>query len=146
MFIIFTQGWEPLKCINKYFVFIYMQLQIWDFFYEIGRINTGETTYQKIFIFFFTISLYVTVIKLLCLSFKPTLLYSAWWCWGSDSANHVFPFASCFLLGSASGDAKRRLRGLGGRRDFLFCQCLLCNTFSPNGGSGEAVHSRFWFS
>lgn len=50
MLIIFTQGWEPLKCINKYFVFIYMQLQIWDFFYEIGRISTGETTYLKIFI------------------------------------------------------------------------------------------------
>lgn len=48
-----SQSWKPLKFINKYFVCLYMHLQNWISFYEIGRINTGEITSQKIFIISF---------------------------------------------------------------------------------------------
>lgn len=68
---------KPLKFINNYFVFLYMQLQIWDSFYKTGEINTGGTVYQQVFIISLY-SLYVwQLLTYLYLSFKPTPLPSA---------------------------------------------------------------------
>lgn len=67
--------------------------------------------------------------KLLSLSFKPTLSYSALWCLGQDPTNLVFSFVSWLLLGSSTEGCHRETRGLEVEEDiFCSCQHILCNT------------------
>lgn len=95
-----SQGWKPLKFMNKYFVCLSMQLQNWASFYEIGRINTGEMTYQKIFIISFH-SFYVWQLLSYCLSASNLLFHTLVFNAKTDILQNMFsplPADSCQVL------------------------------------------------
>ena len=95
-----------------------MQFQTWDFLYEIGRINTGEKTYRKIFITSLH-SLYMPQLFKQCVLLQTYPFTCCLVMLGLRRSNHAFPFASWFLSGSASRGRHREAGVL--RVEEIFC-------------------------